>query len=184
MAAMIDYLLVGLGNPGNAYMNTRHNLGFRVIERIAKNLALSFVKVGYAEHALVSLEGKRLHLLRPATYVNRSGVAVAYWMNKLSLAHERLLVISDDLHLPLGKLRMRSQGGDGGHNGLRNISEALGSCLYPRLRIGIGNHFLEGSQAAYVLGKFSLNEMEILARVIPEAIARASTFFNLNLKVK
>ena len=137
----MNYLVVGLGNIGVEYANTRHNMGFMVLDAWAKASNIFFETSRYGSIAEVSFKGSRFTLLKPSTYMNLSGKAVRYWMQQLKLPVEQVLVVSDDLNLPFGTLRLRNGGSAGGHNGLANITEMLGSQNYPRLRIGIGNDF-------------------------------------------
>ena len=149
------YLVVGLGNIGAEYAHTRHNLGFMVLDAWAQASNILFESERYGSVATTSYRGRKLYLLKPSTYMNLSGNAVRYWMQKLKLPLSNLIVICDDLNLPFGTVRMRRQGSDGGHNGLKNINECLGTEQYARIRIGIGNDFHPGEQIDYVLGGLS-----------------------------
>ena len=167
---MADYLVVGLGNIGAEYASTRHNMGFMILDAWAQASNVVFSVERYGSVAHVSFKGRHFTLLKPSTYMNLSGNAVRYWLQKLNLPLERLVVISDDLNLPFGTLRMRLSGSDGGHNGLENIIWTLESENWARIRVGIGNGFSRGAQVDYVLGALSQEEMEqvpaIAARVI------------------
>ena len=156
----MKYLIVGLGNIGQEYDNTRHNIGFTVLDAFAKasNTVFSDKRYGYV--AEVSMRGHRIILLKPSTYMNLSGKAVRYWMNELKIPVENILVISDDLNIPFGTLRLRKNGSAGGHNGLTNITELIGTQEYARIRMGIGNDFGRGQQVGYVLGELSKEEKE------------------------
>ena len=152
---MDTFLVVGLGNIGAEYANTRHNMGFMVLDAWAKASNIVFRSDRYGSIAETSFKGRRFILLKPSTYMNLSGKAVRYWMNALKLPLENLIVISDDLNIPFGTLRMRKNGSAGGHNGLTNITEMLGSQDYARIRVGIGNDFSRGGQIDFVLGELS-----------------------------
>jgi peptidyl-tRNA hydrolase, PTH1 family len=165
----MKFLIVGLGNIGSEYESTRHNIGFEIVEALAKEAGASFVSERYAQYALVKYKGKQLHLIKPTTYMNLSGTAVRYWLQKLDIPKENMLVILDDVALPFGKIRMRSSGSDGGHNGLKNIDLTVETNNYPRLRFGIGNEYPRGHQVDYVLGKWTEDERKLL----PEAIKRS-----------
>ena len=166
----MKYLIVGLGNIGREYENTRHNIGFTVLDAFAKasNSVFSDRRYGYV--AEVSMRGHKLVLLKPSTYMNLSGKAVRYWMNELKIQPENLLVISDDLNIPFGTLRLRKNGSAGGHNGLTNINELIGTQEYARIRVGIGNEFGRGQQVDYVLGALSKEEMEEMPSVCKRVI--------------
>ena len=140
----MNYLIVGLGNIGVEYANTRHNMGFMVLDAWAQASNSVFESGRYGSMTTVSFKGRRFHLLKPSTYMNLSGKAVRYWMNELKIPIENILVISDDLNIPFGTLRLRKNGSAGGHNGLTNITELLGSQEYARIRVGIGNEFGRG----------------------------------------
>ena len=141
---MNNYLVVGLGNIGTEYSNTRHNMGFMVLDAWAQASNIVFRTGRYGSIAELSFKGRRFTLLKPSTYMNLSGKAVRYWMSELKLPLENLIVISDDLNIPFGTIRMRKNGSAGGHNGLTNITELLGSQDYARIRVGIGNNFSRG----------------------------------------
>ena len=166
----MNYLIVGLGNIGVEYANTRHNMGFMVLDAWAQASNIVFDSGRYGYTATVSFKGRKFTLLKPSTYMNLSGKAVRYWMNELKIQPENLLVISDDLNIPFGTLRLRKNGSAGGHNGLTNINELIGTQDYARIRVGIGNDFGRGQQIGYVLGELSEDEIkempEICKRVI------------------
>ena len=166
----MKYLVVGLGNIGAEYATTRHNMGFMVLDAWAQASNAVFTTERYGAVTEISFKGRQFVLLKPSTYMNLSGNAVRYWLQKLDLGVESLLVISDDLNLPFGTIRMRARGSDGGHNGLENIIWTLESENWARIRVGIGNGFSRGGQVDYVLGALSQEEMEqipaIAARVI------------------
>ncbi len=172
----MKYLIAGLGNFDIEYINTRHNIGFNVLDQLAKEKEIQFTSKRYAEFAEFKLKGKTFILIKPTTYMNLSGKAVKYWLDKENLPYENLLVITDDLNLPLGKIRFRKNGSDGGHNGLRSIQELLNSNLYPRMRLGIGNEFGKGRQVDYVLGKWTAEENKIVAEVTKQAADAVISF--------
>ena len=166
----MNYLIVGLGNIGVEYVNTRHNMGFMVLDAWAQASNIVFESGRYGYTAVVSFKGRKFHLLKPSTYMNLSGKAVRYWMNELKIPVENLLVISDDLNIPFGTLRLRKNGSAGGHNGLTNINEMIGTQDYARIRVGIGNEFGRGQQVNYVLGELSKEEMEEMAEISKRVI--------------
>lgn len=187
------YLVVGLGNIGAEYANTRHNMGFMILDAWAQASNVLFKTERYGTVAEVSFKGRWFVLLKPSTYMNLSGNAVRYWMRQLNLPLENLVVISDDLNLPFGTIRMRAGGSAGGHNGLENIAECLESQQWARIRVGIGNDFSRGGQVDFVLGDLSAAEKEqiqdISARVIQGVkdlstvgIARAMNTLNTKQK--
>ncbi len=165
----MKYLIVGLGNIGTKYELTRHNIGFLVLDRLTDVNSVSFSLTRHAEKAELKYKGRQLHLLKPTTYMNLSGKAIAYWLQELAIPKENLLVIVDDIALPFGTLRMRSKGSAAGHNGLKNIEEVLGSQEYPRLRFGIGNDYLKGQQVSYVLSNFKQEEFKALPELMDKA---------------
>ncbi len=158
---MDKYLIVGLGNPGDEYANTRHNTGYMVLDAFAKASNIVFQDKRYGFVAETSIKGRKVFLLKPTTYMNLSGNAVRYWLNKENIDQSRLLVISDEVALPLGDFRLKANGSNGGHNGLGHIQQLIGQ-QYARLRMGIGNDFPRGMQVQWVLGHYSPEEMQIL----------------------
>ncbi len=156
----MKYLIVGLGNIGNEYDNTRHNIGFTILDAFAKASNISFNDNRYGFTAEMKFASRNLILLKPNTFMNLSGRSVHYWMQKEKIPLENVLILVDDLALPLGKIRLRSKGGDAGHNGLKSIQQILGSNEYARLRFGIGDDFARGRQIEHVLGKWSREEEE------------------------
>jgi len=166
----MNYLIVGLGNIGVEYANTRHNMGFMVLDAWAQASNIVFESGRYGYTAVVSFKGRKFHLLKPSTYMNLSGKAVRYWMNELKIPVENLLVISDDLNIPFGTLRLRKNGSAGGHNGLTNINEMIGTQDYARIRVGIGNEFGRGQQVNYVLGELCKEEMEEMEEISKRVI--------------
>lgn len=155
-----SYLVVGLGNIGPEYSKTRHNMGFMVLDAWSQASNTAFNTMRYGDVAEIHLKGRTIYLLKPSTYMNLSGNAVRYYLQKLPIPTDRLLVICDDINLPFGKLRMRKNGSDGGHNGLKNIAECLETENYARIRMGVGHEFSTGAQADYVLGNLSEEEMK------------------------
>ncbi|WP_288021417.1 aminoacyl-tRNA hydrolase [Tenuifilum sp.] len=165
----MKYLITGLGNIGIEYSNTRHNVGFMVLDALAKASNISFEDSRYGSIAQLKHKGRTYVLLKPSTYMNLSGKAVSYWLQKEKIALENLLVVVDDIALPLGAIRLRPKGSDGGHNGLKNINDVLCTQNYSRLRFGIGNNFSRGRQVDYVLGEWTEDELKVL----PERIKLA-----------
>ena len=162
----MKYLIVGLGNIGMEYAGTRHNIGFKVLDALAEASNAVFTTVRYGDMAEVRYKGRTLLLLKPSTYMNLSGKAVRYWMEAEKIAPENLLVISDDIALPFGTLRLRPKGSAGGHTGLKNIAELLGTEEFARMRFGIGGDFPRGHQVEYVLGEWTDEEL----RAMPERL--------------
>ncbi|RNA60793.1 aminoacyl-tRNA hydrolase [Chryseobacterium nematophagum] len=158
----MKYLIIGLGNKGSEYENTRHNVGFKVADRIADVLEAPFNTTNFGWMAEGKYKGRKVFVLKPDTYMNLSGNAVKYWMQKENIPLENMLVITDDLALPFGTLRMKMKGSDAGHNGLKNINEVLQTQNYTRLRFGISAEFAEGRQVDYVLGTWNEEESERL----------------------
>ncbi|MEE0979164.1 MAG: aminoacyl-tRNA hydrolase [Muribaculaceae bacterium] len=172
----MKYLIVGLGNIGEEYRNTRHNIGFKVLDALAEASNISFSTERYGDVARMRLKNKQLVLLKPSTYMNLSGNAVRYWKEKEGLDTNHILVVVDDLALPFGAIRLKPSGSDAGHNGLKNIAEMLGTQSYPRLRFGIGNDFPRGGQIDYVLGSFTLDQRQQLPTRIEVAIDAIKAF--------
>ncbi len=177
----MKYLFVGLGNPGAEYHNTRHNIGFRVLDKIAEDAGIAFKPGQLGEMAQIKFRGRTLYLLKPNTYMNLSGKAVRYWMQKLKVPNDHLLILVDDIHLPFGKLRMRAKGSDGGHNGLKDIIRVLGNEKFARLRIGIGSKDEHQVLTDHVLGKWSPEEQKALPAILEDAaeMAKLSTHIGL-----
>ncbi len=172
----MNYLITGLGNIGPEYAGTRHNIGFSVVDALAAEAGAVFQDKRYGAVAEMRLRGHKLYLLKPSTYMNLSGNAVRYWVKEKKIDLERLLVVSDDIALPLGTLRMKPSGSEGGHNGLKSITQCLGTNQYARLRFGIGNGFARGHQADFVLGKFSEEETALLKERIALAADAVKAF--------
>lgn len=167
---MKRFLIVGLGNMGPDYIGTRHNIGFMIADKLANEAGVNFTSCRYGDMAKTKVKNCELLLLKPSTFMNLSGVAVRYWMNKEKLPLNQLLILVDDIALPFGVIRIRESGSEGGHNGLKSISEHLGTRDYARLRFGVGNTFGKGAQADYVLGQFDEEEQKEL----PEKTERAA----------
>ena len=159
---MKKYLIVGLGNIGSEYVNTRHNIGFKILDYIANQENISFQTAKLGEIAELKIKGRTLILLKPNTYMNLSGKAVKYWLEKENIEKDDMLVITDDLNLAFGTIRIKTKGSDGGHNGLKNIQLLLNSTEYPRFRFGISDAFKKGQQVNYVLGEWGEEEKESL----------------------
>lgn len=172
----MKYLITGLGNIGDEYANTRHNIGFIIADALSQEAEAIFKSERYASVTRIKYRGKILVVIKPSTYMNLSGKAVRYWMEKENIPAERSLVITDDIALPIGTLRMRKKGGDGGHNGLENIIVTLGTEHFPRLRVGIGNEFSRGYQSDYVLGKWTRDEEEVMIPKIELAVEMIKSF--------
>jgi PTH1 family peptidyl-tRNA hydrolase len=158
----LKYLIVGLGNIGNEYENTRHNIGFRILDALARVSNISFSDRRYGAVAEMKYAGKTYILLKPNTFMNLCGSAVHYWMQKEKIDIEKVLILVDDIALPTGKVRVRLKGGDAGHNGLKSIHQVLGREDYARLRFGIGNDFQRGYQVEHVLGGWSGDEQDVI----------------------
>ncbi len=173
---MEKFLIVGLGNPGDEYRNTRHNTGYMVLDAFAKASNIVFEDRRYGYVAETSVKGRRLTLLKPTTFMNLSGNAVRYWMNKENIPLEHLLVIVDDLSLPVGAMRLKGNGSNGGHNGLGNIQSVIGTQQYARLRVGIGNDFPKGMQVDFVLGDFDEEDENALLPCFDTAIEIIKSF--------
>ncbi|MEZ4892451.1 MAG: aminoacyl-tRNA hydrolase [Saprospiraceae bacterium] len=178
----MKYLITGLGNVGSEYNNTRHNVGFDLVDQLCEELGGSWRTDSHGDRAEVKWRGRLLILLKPNTYMNLSGKAVRYWLQKEKLQPENSLVICDDLNLEFGKLRLRPSGSAGGHNGLKNIQEVLGTDAYPRLRMGIGDNFSRGKQVNFVLGKWSEDEKAELRIILDRAVEVVKIFTTLGLQ--
>lgn len=180
---MDKYLIVGLGNVGQEYDMTRHNTGFMVLDAFAKASNIIFEDRRYGFIAETSIKGRKVFLLKPTTYMNLSGNAVRYWLNKENIDIERLLVIVDDLSLPLGTFRLKGKGSNGGHNGLGNIQSVIGTQQYARLRVGIGNDFPKGMQIDWVLGKYDEDDLKVLNPNIETAVEIIKSFVLAGLDI-
>ena len=170
------FLIVGLGNIGSEYEGTRHNAGFMVADTLAEEKGVSFKSGRYGEMAVVKVKNCELLVLKPSTFMNLSGVAVKYWLNKENIPLSNLLIIVDDISLPFGTVRLREKGSDAGHNGLKNIAEQLGTQDYARLKFGVGNDFPKGGQIEYVLGRFNPEERKLLPEKLDNAAEAVKAF--------
>lgn len=179
----MKYLIVGLGNIGPEYQNTRHNIGFMILDAFAKASNITFTTQRYGDVAEMRLKNKQLILLKPSTYMNLSGNAVRYWLDKENISIDNLLVLVDDLALPYGAIRLKGKGSDAGHNGLRNIAELLKTQSYARLRFGIGNDFPKGCQVDYVLGHFTEEQEKAMPERLNVAVEAIKSFCLAGLSI-
>ena len=172
----MQFLIIGLGNIGQEYELSRHNIGFLILDYFADKFKKKFSLTRYAKSTYIQIKGIKIHLIKPNTNMNLSGKAVKFWMNKLKIQRENILVVLDDIALPFGKNRIKKKGSDGGHNGLKSINEILSTNKYPRLRYGIGNDYKEGKQSEYVLKNFSETELENTEKNIKESVKIIESF--------
>jgi len=179
----LKYLITGLGNIGDQYIHTRHNIGFKILDALAEASNVFYKDKRYGFIGQYRYKGRIFLLLKPSTYVNLSGKAVNYWMKKEKIPPDRLLVIADDVSIPFGSIRLRPKGGDAGHNGLASISQVLGTSHYPRLRFGIGDDFPKGTQVQYVLGTWSNEELEELPGLIDHCLEMIRAFGTMGLEL-
>ena len=179
---MDKYLIVGLGNPGREYEMTRHNTGFMVVDELADKLGATFEDKRYGFVAETSIKGRKVFILKPTTYMNLSGNAVRYWLQKENIDQSRMLVVVDDLSIPLGDFRLKGNGSNGGHNGLGNIQQLIGQ-QYARLRMGIGADFAKGQQVDWVLGKYDEEDMKTLQPSIDQAVDIINNFVLAGLNI-
>jgi PTH1 family peptidyl-tRNA hydrolase len=177
----MKYLIIGLGNIGPEYEVTRHNVGFLTVDRLADKMKTNFEISRLAYHAEFKHKSRLIHLIKPTTYMNLSGKAVNYWMNELKVPKENILVITDDLALPFGSLRMRAKGTSAGHNGLRDIEATTGGSNYARIKFGIGDNFSKGRQVDYVLSNFDKKEYEELPIFMDKAIDMVLGFVTIGI---
>ena len=175
-------LIAGLGNIGSEYEGTRHNIGFDILDKLCERAEQKFSTESLGDIAEVKFKGRTLVLLKPSTYMNRSGKAVRYWMQKAKIPRENLLVVVDDLNLDFGKIRIRGKSSDGGHNGLRDIDEVLGDNNYARLRFGIGSNFSKGKQVDFVLGQWSAEEQQELGPLLDKSVEAIKSFCAVGLQ--
>ena len=178
----MKYLIVGLGNPGTDYDDTRHNVGFAILDALASRYEVSWNKVQHGWTTEFRHKGRRFILLKPDTFMNLSGRAVRYWLQQEKVDRKNLLVVLDDLNLPFGKLRLRGKGSDGGHNGLKNIDQLNGGNNYARLRVGIGDNFNKGRQVNYVLGSWSDQEAVELPELFSRSMDTIEAFGTIGLQ--
>ncbi len=179
----MKYLIVGLGNIGSEYAHTRHNVGFDAVDYLAKDAGVMFNQNTHGDMAEVKYKGRTIILLKPSTYMNLSGKAVKYWMEKYKILPENLMVLVDDIHLDLGIMRLRDKGSDGGHNGLKDIQEKFGHTNYIRLRLGVGKDFHPGHQVNYVLGKWKKEEVGAVEIMFEKAAKAIKNFTTIGLKL-
>ncbi|MCD4737222.1 MAG: aminoacyl-tRNA hydrolase [Bacteroidales bacterium] len=172
----MKYLIAGLGNFGTEYIDTRHNAGYLVVNELVCGMRSDFESKRYADVAKLGIKGRSLTVIKPTTYMNLSGKAIRYWLEKKKIGIENMLVVVDDINLPIGAIRLRKTGSDGGHNGLQNIIDILGTTNFARLRLGIGGDFMQGSQIDYVLGQWMNEEKEILSPKIKLATEAIKSF--------
>ena len=178
----MKYLIIGLGNIGDKYTETRHNIGFKVVDKIAKDANETWSTQKLGDIATVKHKGRTLVLLKPSTFMNLSGKAVNYWMQAEKIPVDRIFVITDDIALPYGKLRLKGKGSDGGHNGLKDIIATFGNNVFSRLRFGVGAEFSKGRQVDYVLGEWNEEEREILDERIKAAADYVYSFVTIGLE--
>ena len=174
---MKKFLIVGLGNIGEKYQNTRHNVGFKILDHLVanqENVAFETVKLG--DKAVYKVKGRTLILLKPSTLMNLSGKSVKYWLDKEKVPFENLLIITDDLNLPFGTLRLKTKGSDGGHNGMKDVQDRLGTNKYNRFRFGVGNEFSKGRQVDYVLGEWTTEERDKLVERLDKSVEIIRSF--------
>jgi len=179
----MKYLVVGLGNIGPEYADTRHNIGFMIADEMAKKAGASFANLRLAYYTEIAHRGKRIHLIKPTTFMNLSGKAVNYWMHELKIPVENILVLVDDLAIPFGSVRIKPKGGNAGHNGLKSIEALVGGQHYPRLRFGIGDSFPKGRQIDYVLGGFDEDEKPELPALIDRSVEMIESFVSVGTEL-
>lgn len=179
--AEMKYLIVGLGNMHPDYDSTRHNVGFEVVDLIAQDFEAKWENDKLGDLSTFKYKGRTVYLLKPSTYMNRSGKSVQYWMTKHKILRENILIVVDDLNLDFGKLRLRSKGSDGGHNGLKDINATMGN-KYARLRVGIGDDYRKGQQVDFVLGKWSKEELDGLGDILGRSTDVIKNFVSIGLK--
>ena len=173
---MKKYLIAGLGNIGAEYVNTRHNIGFKILDHLARQEGLNFETAKLGAVTEYKIKGRTLILLKPNTYMNLSGKAIKYWLEKENIPRENLLVVTDDLNIPFGTIRIKPRGTDGGHNGLKSIQQLLGNSDYPRFRFGISDEFKKGQQISYVLGEWGDDEKAKLPERLDKAVEAIKSF--------
>ena len=178
----MKYLIVGLGNIGSEYDGTRHNAGFDVVDKLVEGAGGSFSPDRYASKAEIKWKGRTVVVVKPSTYMNLSGKAVRYWLDKENIAKENLLVIVDDIAIPVGTLRIRAKGSDGGHNGLKNIDALCGGNNYARIRMGVGGDFPQGHQIDFVLGRLSADERKEFEVAVESAVAAIKDFTTIGIE--
>lgn len=182
LQAMKKYLIIGLGNPGEKYANTRHNIGFVVLDAFAQKQDVTFEPARYGDLAHTKIRGREVLLLKPTTYMNLSGNAMRYWIEKGKVPVENTLTVVDDVALPTGLLRMKKKGSDGGHNGLADIIRAIGTSTFPRLRIGVGDGYPKGAQINFVLGEWTKDEEEVMIPKVKKAAEMIKSFVSIGIE--
>ena len=180
---MKKYLIVGLGNIGEKYQNTRHNVGFKILDFLAKKESLIFETEKLGDVTSYKFKGRQFILLKPSTYMNLSGKSVLYWMNKENIPMENLLIITDDINLPFGSIRLKTKGSDGGHNGLKDIQDKLQTINYNRFRFGISNEFGKGRQVDYVLGEWNEEETKLLPERLEKSVELIKSFGTAGISI-
>ncbi|HAO14767.1 MAG TPA: aminoacyl-tRNA hydrolase [Tenacibaculum sp.] len=178
---MKKFLIVGLGNIGEKYTNTRHNIGFKIVDAFVKEHKGNFETEKLGDIATVKIKGKKVTVLKPNTYMNLSGKALVYWMKKENILVENILVITDDLNIEFGKVRIKGKGSSGGHNGLKDIQDKLNSGAYPRFRFGVGSEYRKGGQVDFVLGEWSNEEESAMIERIPFSVNAVTSFVTTGL---
>jgi peptidyl-tRNA hydrolase, PTH1 family len=179
---MSKFLIVGLGNIGTEYVHTRHNIGFEIADRFVTKHGVNFQSSRLADVATIKWKGKNIIVIKPTTYMNLSGKAVKYWMDKEKVEMSNILVMLDDLALPLNKLRLRGSGSDAGHNGLKSIQETLMTDKYPKLRFGIGNNYPKGMQVDFVLGKWTAEELPLVQLKLVKCVEVIENFIVMGIE--
>lgn len=177
----MKYLIVGLGNMGADYDGTRHNVGFEVVDLLAKKFDVKFKNDMLGDLAEFKHKGRTIILLKPSTFMNRSGKAVNYWLQKHKIKYSNLLIVLDDLNLPFGRIKIKPKGKNGGHNGLKDIDQILGGNLYARLRVGIGSEFHSGQQVNYVLGKWNKEEQKTIESILEKSAECSLSFTTIGI---
>ncbi|MFY9241613.1 MAG: aminoacyl-tRNA hydrolase [Polaribacter sp.] len=178
---MKKFLIVGLGNVGDTYVNTRHNIGFKIVDEAAEEHNVTFETDKLGDIATFRFKGRTFILLKPSTFMNLSGKAVKYWMDKEKISVDNLLVVTDDLNIDFGTIRIKAKGSDGGHNGLKDIQEKLGTNVYPRFRFGVGSNYSKGRQVDYVLGEWNKEETSLLIERLPTSSKVITSFGTIGL---
>ena len=180
---MKKYLIVGLGNIGEKYQNTRHNIGFKILDFLAKKESLTFETQKLGDVTTFKFKGRQFILLKPSRYMNLSGKSVVYWLNKENIPLENLLIITDDINLPFGSIRLKTKGSDGGHNGLKDIQDKLETINYNRFRFGISNEFSKGRQVDYVLGEWNDEENKLLPERLEKSVELIKSFGTAGISI-
>lgn len=179
----MKFLIAALGNIGHEYADNRHNIGFMIADKMAEKAGVTFSNLRLAYYTEISHRGRKIHLIKPTTYMNLSGKAVNYWMHELKIPIENILVLVDDLALPFGAIRLKPKGGNAGHNGLKSIEALIGGQHYPRLRFGIGDNFPKGRQVDYVLSGFDEDEKPELPALIDRSIEMIESFVSVGAEL-